>query len=307
MILILVPIMMFKTDISGNDIIFSRAITAVSVFDEYMYEGNEYGGNPLFTGIENFSKYFIWNLIPIFIFFIPLGIYYLLKKIDLSKIFIILGIIFFSIPAFWAYSLPLQETRYLYFMYPFLILISLYTLKRISVKKYSNLILSFIVLGILFSSVIFLELKINNDQENETYLISKEIAENIKVVNLFPPESKFLEVTSYPEKWKDFSMFFKEDRLQNVSIRNSISNIKLINSEKFQSLPEMIENSSPKLSHILTDETFNENNFLYDVYHNANNFPFLVKEYDSEDYGYNYHVKLFRIDYEKFNDFRNKN
>ena len=94
MILILVPIMIFKTDVSGNDIIFSRAITAVSVFDEYMYEGNEYGGNPLFTGIENFSKYFIWNLIPIFIFFVPLGIYYLFKKIDFSKIFIILGMYF---------------------------------------------------------------------------------------------------------------------------------------------------------------------------------------------------------------------
>jgi 4-amino-4-deoxy-L-arabinose transferase-like glycosyltransferase len=307
MILILVPIMIFKTDVSGNDIIFSRAVTAVSVFDEYMYEGNEYGGNPLFTGIENFLKYFIWNLIPIFIFFVPLGIYYLFKKIDFSKIFIMIGIIFFSIPAFWAYSLPLQETRYLYFMYPFLILISLYTLKRISMKKYSNVIFSFIILGILFSSVIFLELKINNDQENEIYLISKEIAENIKVINSFPPESKFLEITSYPEKWEEFSIFFKEDRQQNLSIRNSINNIKLINSEKFQSLQEMIENSSPKLSHVLTDQTFNENNFLYDVYHNTNNFPFLIKEYDSKNDGHNYHVKLFRIDYEKFNEFSNKN
>ena len=174
-------------------------------------------------------------------------------------------------------------------------------------KKYSNVIFSFIILGILFSSVIFLELKINNDQENEIYLISKEIAENIKVINSFPPESKFLEITSYPEKWEEFSIFFKEDRQQNLSIRNSINNIKLINSEKFQSLQEMIENSSPKLSHVLTDQTFNENNFLYDVYHNTNNFPFLIKEYDSKNDGHNYHVKLFRIDYEKFNEFSNKN
>jgi len=307
MILILVPIMMIKTDIAGNDIIFSRAVTAVTVFDEYMYEGNEYGGNPLFTGIENFSKYFIWNLIPIFIFFVPIGIYYLFKKVDLNKIFIILGIIFFSIPAFWAYSLPLQETRYFYFMYPFLILISLYTLKKISLRKYSNLILSFIVVGMLFSSIIFLELKINNDQENEVYLISKEIVDNIKVINLFQPESKFLEVTQIPEKWKDFSVFFNEDRQQNLSIRDSVNNIKLINSVKFESLDKMIENSSPKLSHILTDETFNENDFLYDVHNNSNNFPFLEKKFDSKDVGYNYHIKLFKINYEKFNEFKNEN
>ncbi len=307
MILILVPIMMYKTDISGNDIIFSRAIKAVSVFDEYMYEGNEYGGNPLFTGIENFSKYFIWNLIPIFIIFIPLGIYFLFKKIDFGKIFIILGVIFFSIPAFWAYSLPLQETRYLYFMYPFLILISLYTLERISIKKHFNLILSFIILGILFSSFIFLEMKINNEQENEAYLISKEIGKKIKVTNSFPPESKFLEVVTYPEKWEDFIIFFKEDRQQNLSIRDSLKNIKLINSEKFQSLHEMIDNSSPKLSHIVVDEKFTENNFLFDLYHNTKKFPFLVKEYDSKVDGYNYHVKVFKIDYEQFSDFKTEN
>ena len=39
--------------------------------------------------------------------------------------------------------------------------------------------------------------------------------------------------------------------------------------------------------------------FLKDVFNNEKNFPYLIKEYDSKDRGLNYHVKIFKIDYEK--------
>ena len=36
---------------------------------------------------------------------------------------------------------------------------------------------------------------------------------------------------------------------------------------------------------------------LLDIFNHENKYPFLVKEYDSKENGFNYHIKLFKIDY----------
>jgi hypothetical protein len=42
-------------------------------------------------------------------------------------------------------------------------------------------------------------------------------------------------------------------------------------------------------------------NFLIDVFENEKKYPYLIKEYDSkEDSNLNYHVKIFKINYENF-------
>lgn len=298
--LIVTPMMYYKSDVIGNDLIFGRVSNAVSTYEKFSMEAKEISQNPYIIGIENFSKYFVWNLIPIFVFFVPLGMVFLFKKINFNKIFIILGLITFSIPAFWAYSIPLQDTRYLYFMYPFLILISLYVLEKISIKKYSNLILSLIIVGILSSSLIFLEFKMDYNHEKESYLIAKEISKNFKVANSFPPESKFIEVMKYPEKWNDFIPYFKTDRQQNVSIRNSLQDIQLIDSKKFENVKDLIKNADPKLTHIIVDDTFDKNDYLYKIYENEENYPFLEKEYDSKKHNFKYHVKMYKINFDEF-------
>ena len=59
-----------------------------------------------------------------------------------------------------------------------------------------------------------------------------------------------------------------------------------------------------KVTHLLLDK---ENNVrliddelrihLRDIFKNEQNYPFLIKEYDSKENGFNYHIKLFKIDY----------
>ena len=56
-----------------------------------------------------------------------------------------------------------------------------------------------------------------------------------------------------------------------------------------------------KASHLVVDGGKNRAQFLNDVFYNEGNYPFLIKEYDSLHDNYKYHVKIFRIDYEKFN------
>ena len=46
---------------------------------------------------------------------------------------------------------------------------------------------------------------------------------------------------------------------------------------------------------------------LRDIFIHENEYPFLLKEYDSKENGFNYHVKLFRIDYDLYNEWINKN
>ena len=37
------------------------------------------------------------------------------------------------------------------------------------------------------------------------------------------------------------------------------------------------------------------------IFENENDYPYLIKEWDSADEGFAYHVKIFRVDYDLFN------
>ena len=41
---------------------------------------------------------------------------------------------------------------------------------------------------------------------------------------------------------------------------------------------------------------------LIDIFNHENKYPFLVKEYDSRENGFNYHVKLFKINYNLYDE-----
>ena len=71
-----------------------------------------------------------------------------------------------------------------------------------------------------------------------------------------------------------------------------------------------------KITHLLLDE-FNGKTatwlndklklHLADIFNHENKYPFLVKEYDSKKNGYSYHVKLFEINYDLYNELINEN
>ena len=69
-----------------------------------------------------------------------------------------------------------------------------------------------------------------------------------------------------------------------------------------------------KITHLLLDEINNSSLIndelrlhLRDIFNHENKYPFLVKEYDSRENGFNYHVKLFKIDYDLYNEWINEN
>ncbi|NDB52245.1 MAG: hypothetical protein EB161_08915, partial [Nitrosopumilaceae archaeon] len=44
----------------------------------------------------------------------------------------------------------------------------------------------------------------------------------------------------------------------------------------------------------------NRNPILNDVFYHEKKYPYLEKIFDSSEHGYKYHVKVFKIDYDKF-------
>ena len=297
-VLIISPMMLYQMEIQGTDSIFGRATTTISYHIKDPSETNGESGFPFFiTGVENFSKFFVWALIPIFIFFVPIGIFYLFKNPDFKKLTLILGGIGLFIPAFYAYSIPLLDTRYFFMIYPIFCIISVFAVKKISSYfKKENIIISLIIIGVIFSSIIFLEL--NSDegfQKFEAGQIAKEVINEPKIMNSFYPEDHYLESAFLPEKWRDFEDLFLGKRIDGSYIRHSISSpITTISTEGYFSIEDFI-NENKELTHIYVDGGKERSKFIVDIFENENQYKFLIKEYDSKELGFDYHVKIFRI------------
>ena len=86
-LIILIPILYQRIEISGTDGVFIRVSQAAM---ETSIVSNNTSYQNIFSGIELFFKYLIWVLIPNFIFFIPLTIIYFIKTSFKENKFIII-------------------------------------------------------------------------------------------------------------------------------------------------------------------------------------------------------------------------
>ena len=76
----------------------------------------------------------------------------------------------------------------------------------------------------------------------------------------------------------------------------------VIKFEKAKSLEEFIEESKDKgLSHIVIDNKEERPIFMQEIFFEEKKYNFLEKVYDSKKHGFDYHVKVFKIDYNLFN------
>ena len=66
-------------------------------------------------------------------------------------------------------------------------------------------------------------------------------------------------------------------------------------------MEKYIELSREKgLTHLIVDDNEKRPDFLKDVFYHEEKYPYLIKTFDSQENGYKYHVKIFKIDYGKF-------
>jgi hypothetical protein len=291
-ILIMLPMSYARISATGNDGIGESVLSGVEVYGVEASSNQENILIGIFsyvtTGLEAFIKYFGWIMIPYFILFVPLGIFLMLKQKNENSLFIIFSIIILSIPALYAYSRGIQETRYLYLLYPIFCVISIFAIKFLQEKVKKIVIV--IIIVIIISSTTFLIIKDTDyEHEREAFEIAKYVSEYTNGINSYPPESKYVRVTGMINEFPILS--------------NSVSfGPKVLNSN-YESLVEFIqENEKNGLDHLVVDGKSNRAIFLNDVFINEKKYPYLTNIFDSSNLGYNYHVKIYKINYDKFDE-----
>ncbi len=339
-ILILVPMAYLKNETAGQDGFVSHIAAAPMHYQAAIQENISTLADFLYLGSINLIKYLGWAQIPSFIIFVPLGIILIFKSIDYKKITIILSILIMLIPAFYGYSRGFQEVKYLYVLYPIFCVLACFTFK-IFLEKFhrKNLIFCMIIGGIIFSSIIFVEWKaMDNEHYREAYEILTEIGQKEMKINKefgrYGPEFTYLSwitlhnvdefpvlkkelppkkifTTSQPnatpvwnEQTKQWDLVYpgteESEEYHNPLIDNLIDYFQVLKKQKITHLISDENNMSQLINNELRLH-------LTDIFNHENKYPFLVKEYDSKENGFNYHVKLFKIDYNLYNEWVNEN
>ena len=298
-VMVLAPMIEFRIQATGQDGVTSHILGGAN-YVSMTLEGNlekqdrsEFVKNGIFKSI----LFLGWITIPIWILFLPYGMWKYFKKLNFNKSALLLFSVTLILPAIYAYSRDISETRYLYMLFPLFVIISLYTIERISRGRNYKLIFVLIIIGIIFGTIFWIEYKwIDKKYEKEAYELSFKIKELTKGVNEFYPESTYLE---FIDKNKEFPKI-KNQIYQKHPI------FPLSNYEKIDDL--LLNERDNGLTHIVADKSQNSKNqrqsFLIEIYENENNYEFLNKVYDSKDHGFRYHMKIFEINYELFDKYR---
>ena len=129
-VLLLLPMSLYRIDVIGNDGIVGRVVDGV----ERTQNGATQG---IFIGLENYFKFLGWDLIPLFLFFAPIGFFLILKNLNYQKITILITTLIMSLPAIYAYSVPALDTRFLFILYPMFCIFSALTITKF-VNKFSS-------------------------------------------------------------------------------------------------------------------------------------------------------------------------
>ena len=195
------------------------------------------------------------------------------------------------LPILYAYSLPALDTRYLYFLFPILCLLSGLAIQHYFSKiKAQNYILVVIFIVILFSSVLFYEYKkddwrMDKNNEEEYLKISQKILKFSEGINYHPTIGRYLSVEQLPNQWP-------------ISYKDISLKTELISPQQ-NSLNEFIQQNRESLTHIVVDNKSDLPKFLIEVYEKEFEILDLVYEYEIKNKGEKF--KVFKINYDLFN------
>ena len=297
-ILVIFPMVQARIEVTGEDGVTSHVLGGAKIVSDTLTDNQEKIDRNGFlkNGVLNTIKFLGWITIPIWLIFLPYGIFKYFKKFEQKQGILLLFSMILILPALYAYSRDIPETRYLYILFPLFSIISLYSIQKIDKIKNMRVIFALIIIGIIFSSIGWLEYKwIDEEYDKESFTLSLKIKEMTTGINEFYPESAYFQYVNLNEKFPN--------------LRNQINDEhKLISISQYNTIEELlIDGKEPGLTHLVIDESQKQDNlrkeFLIEIYKNENKYNFLKKIYDSNNDGFNYKLKIFEIDYNLFNQY----
>ena len=169
-VIVITPMAILKTQISGDDGLTSRIIGTTSQIIDDNSTGKVNIFDYLFNGSITFVKFLGWDLLPIFIFFVPIGIFLFFRKWNYEKTTIIVIAIITSIPILYAYSAQALDTKYFYPLYPIFCILSVIAIKKFSEHiSRPDFFIIIIIIGIFVLSFIFLNFKLIDLEHDREY------------------------------------------------------------------------------------------------------------------------------------------
>ena len=113
----------------GYDGIFSHVNAGMSVVTENNFLNEDPDKRKFFPdlAIGSVIKNLTWVMVPTFIIFMPLGIFYLFKKRDYKKNSLILFVIALVIPELYAFGRGIQDFRYMLDLFPIFTIMSFFS------------------------------------------------------------------------------------------------------------------------------------------------------------------------------------
>ncbi len=284
------------------------------------------------NGIASFLKIYVidglyntlsalWTItFPYLFILVPFGIIFSFRAFDQEKnkisatwIMIILSlgtlIVTFSI---------IPEKRYLYYIFPFLIILSVIPIQRVTeyglstfsfTQKQKTIFLVIVLIIALLLSVWFTTRYEPSDNllENEKYQFAQFAVQNLNGNSLreFGDSFDYLSlayVEKSPNGFKDCKVEFSKNLCNYDKENGFLKRITVTGN----SIEEIISNGENyHLKYIVTNEKENEfRGFVDKIYSNEEKYPYLKKIFDSELENYEkLKIKIFEINYKKFNTF----
>lgn len=311
-ILVLLPMAYLRIQASGEDGLTSHLFAGSTYVSEQVIKGApdddypitvEDGQNKvphfILRGLLTLVKYLGFLVIPNFIVFTGLGLYFYIKNrkyknLDYRTTTILIFTVFLLLPAFYAYMRGIQEIRYLIIILPIFYLLSSFTFERLDERFRRFSIIAIVALAcIFFASLLFLESqKTDFEHEKEAFTISQDIVKTPKIINADPIDGNYITTTQVIKRWPTISGPTQFD-------------VTRIPTTGFNSLEEFISKSGTSPTHIVVDGSSVRPPYFRDVFYHETKYPYLIKEYDSVERNLNYHVKIYRIDYKLFETYTN--
>jgi len=265
-------------------------------------------------GIFNIIDQLFRISFPYLIILFPFGMLFSLRAFDQKPTFFRSNwIIFFvSLAGLIITFSIVPERRFLFYIFPFLVLFAVLPIQRITEyglstfyfsPKQKNLFLVIVLIIVIMLSGLF-SLRydlLDKTLEEEKRIFAQTMIENYDGRILIADEEwryfTFLKYTTPPMDFKTYKINY-DVKNENLQILTPISIFG-------DTAEEIISNGE---SHNLTLIAINQNgnrdwyNVLTDIYEHENNYPYLKKVFDSKEKGFSkLMIKVFEIDYLQFN------
>jgi len=249
------------------------------------------------NAVINLIKYYAWITIPLLAFFIPFGFFKIFKKRDFKKWTIIICAITMLIPAFYGFSRDFYELKYLYIQIPFLCILATLGIEFLIEKTKKQKIITIALIPlVIFGGLIFFNEEIAFDYklEEEYFEIAKKIDAKMTVVNDIDPVDNYIR-SARIASLEEFPVLRDSFELRSL---------KVIKLNDFESIEKLLKYGNKNdLEYLVIDKDGDGISYMHEIFFNENKYPFLEKIYDSTNYGFEYHVKFYKIDYQIVNEY----